>query len=124
MRWLADLILLVHCAYVLFVTGGLMLIWMGAACRWRWVRNYWFRLAHLAAISFVAIESLIGMACPLTVWEDTLRGSSGEMSFLARLLRRALYFRFPEWVFLIGYVLFALAVAVTWYYVRPRRSQS
>jgi hypothetical protein len=42
MRWLADLILLFHLTFVLFVTGGLLCIWIGAALGWRWVRNYCF----------------------------------------------------------------------------------
>lgn len=121
MHSLADLILLIHCAFVVFVTGGLLLIWIGVACRWRWVRDFWFRVAHLAAISFVALEALFGMACPLTVWEDALRGNPGETSFIARWLHRALYYSFPEWVFTIAYLLFALIVAATWYFVRPRR---
>ena len=122
MRWLADLILIVHFAFVLFITGGLLLIWMGAAGGWSWVRHFGFRVAHLAAICFVAAETLVGMACPLTVWEDALRGTRAEESFVARWLRRLLYYSFPEWVFTTAYVLFALVVAATWYYVRPRRT--
>ena len=121
MHSLADLILLIHCMFVVSVTGGLLLIWIGVACRWRWVRDFWFRVAHLAAISFVALEALFGMACPLTVWEDALRGNTGETSFIARWLHRALYYSFPEWVFTVAYLLFALIVAATWYFVRPRR---
>ena len=75
MSWLADFVLIVHFMFVLFVVGGLVLIWIGAACAWQYVRNYWFRLAHLAAICFVAVESLLGMVCPLTAWEDALRGA-------------------------------------------------
>lgn len=122
MHWLADLVLLVHCAFVLFVTGGLMFIWIGAACGWRWVRNYWFRSAHLGAICCVALEALLEIACPLTVWEDALRGRPDDTSFIARWLHRTLYYSFPGWVFTLAYLLFALAVAATWYYVRPRRT--
>ena len=39
MTWLADLILIAHFAFVLFVVGGLALIWIGAVAGWRWVRN-------------------------------------------------------------------------------------
>ena len=121
MRWLADLILTIHFTFVLFVTGGLLLIWLGAAAGWHWVRNFRFRVAHLAAISFVALEALFGMACPLTAWEDALRGAPTETSFVARLLHRLLFYSFPEWLFTSAYVLFALLVAATWRWVRPRR---
>ena len=124
MRWLADLILFVHFAFVLFVTGGLCLIWIGAACGWRWVRKYAFRITHLAAISLVALEALLGMACPLTVWEDALRGRPDDTSFIARWLHRLLFYSFPEWMFTTVYVVFALLVAATWRWVRPARRRA
>lgn len=117
---LADLILILHFAVVLFIVGGLALIWTGAGVGWRWVRNFWFRTAHLAAILFVAGEALAGVWCPLTVWEDLLRGGArGEAGFIARWVHRILFYSFPEWVFTIAYVLFALAVIATFYLVRP-----
>lgn len=122
MRAFADLILIVHFAFVLFVVGGLPAIWLGAARGWRWVRNFRFRAAHLAAISFVALEALLGMACPLTVWEDALRGTLTEAGFVARWLRRLLYYSFPDWVFACAYLLFAAVVAATWWRVPPQRS--
>jgi hypothetical protein len=123
MRWLADLILVVHFAFVLFVSGGLLLIWIGAAAGWRWVRNFGFRVAHLAAISFVALEGPLGMECPLTEWEDALRGAPAATSFIARWLHGLLFYSFPEWIFTTTYVVFALLVAATWWRVRPRRQQ-
>jgi len=82
--FLADIVLIVHFLFVAFVVGGLALIWVGAASGWAWVRNFWFRVAHLAAIVFVAGEALVGVWCPLTVWEDALRGVHGDKSFVAR----------------------------------------
>lgn len=121
MHWLADLILVIHLLFVLFVGGGLLLIWTGALCEWRWVRNWWFRIAHLAAICFVTAEALLGMVCPLTEWEDALRGARTETSFIARWIHRVLFYNFPEWVFTIAYVLFALVVALSLWLVPPRR---
>jgi len=119
--WLADVILIVHFAFVLFVVGGLALIWIGAASGWRWVRNFWFRAAHFAAIAFVAIEAIIGMWCPLTVWEAGLRGAQVEKSFVAQWVHRILYYDFPEWVFTVLHIGFALLVAASWYFVRPAK---
>ena len=121
MSGLADLILLVHFCFVVFVVCGLFLIWLGAARGWRWVRNFWYRIAHLAAILFVAGESVAGMVCPLTVWEDALRGRGHESSFIQRWVGRLLYYDFPEWVFIAAYLLFALAVVITFIRVRPER---
>ena len=116
---LADFILVVHFAFVLFVVGGLILIWIGAALGWRWVRNARFRLAHLAAICFVAAEALAGVICPLTVWEDALRGVATERSFMARWIHHVMFYSFPEWVFTAAYVAFALVIAATFWFVRP-----
>lgn len=118
---LADLVLIMHFAFVLFVVGGLATIWIGAAAGWRWVRNFWFRIAHLAAICLVAAEALLGLVCPLTEWEDALRGAHSDKSFIARWLHRVLFYSFPEWAFTTMYVLFALAVAATFWLIPPQR---
>lgn len=121
---LADLVLLAHFAFVLFVVGGLALIWTGAILGWAWVRNFWFRIAHLAAILFVAGEALAGVWCPLTLWEARLRGVEAEKSFIAQWVHRLLFYDLPEHVFMLAYALFALAVGATWLYVRPLRART
>jgi hypothetical protein len=119
---LADAILLLHFGFVLFVTAGLPLIWAGAALGWRWVRNFQFRAAHLAAILFVAGEALLGRVCPLTEWEDRLRGGPAQESgFIARWVHRLLFWDFPSWVFTAVYAAFALAVLATFILVPPGR---
>src|SRR5919108_1366278 len=90
---IADAILVVHFGIVLFIVGGLLAVWLGAALRWQWVRNRWFRYAHLAAIAYVAGEALIGIACPLTVWEAIARGGVRPESFVGRWVQRVLYYR-------------------------------
>ncbi len=119
---LADAILVVHFAFVLFVVLGFALVLVGGVRGWRWVRNRAFRYAHLAAIAFVAVEALAGIACPLTVWENALRHAGPEgPSFVGRWVSRLLYHDLPEWVFTVAYVLFAIAVAVTLWLVPPER---
>jgi len=118
---LADFILILHFAFVLFIVGGLALIWTGARLGWHWVRNFWFRTAHLTAICLVAGEALLGIWCPLTVWEDALRGTRAETSFIARWIHHLMFYDFPEWAFTVSYLAFALAVATTWWLVRPQR---
>jgi len=117
---LADAILVVHFAFVLFVVLGFALVLLGGALGWRWVRNRTFRYAHLAAIVFVAAEALAGVACPLTVWENALRQASpAGPSFVGRWVSRLLYYDLPEWAFTVAYVLFATAVAVTLWVFPP-----
>lgn len=121
MTWLADLVLLIHVLFVAFVVGGLAFIWIGAWCNWTAVRNFRFRVLHLCAIAFVAAETIVGVACPLTVWEDRLRGATADSGFVARWLHRSLYYDFPLWVFTTAYLLFALAVALSFVLIPPQR---
>jgi polyferredoxin len=120
----ADALLVVHFAIVVFIVGGLILTWAGALLGWAWVRNPWFRYAHLGAIAFVALEALVGMMCPLTLWEDALRGGSRPDSFIGRWVQRLLYYRAPEWVFTTLYVAWATATALTLWLVPPRANRS
>lgn len=122
---LADLLLVVHFLIAAFIVGGLALVWIGAAAGWAWVRNPWFRWLHLAAIAFVAIEALLGVACPLTVWEDALRGGARPESFVARWVAHVLYYRGPPWVFTLAYCLWTAATLLTLRLIppKPRRRQ-
>ena len=117
---LADALLAVHCAIVIFITAGLPLIWIGAALNWPWVRIRWLRVLHLGAIGFVALESLAGVACPLTVWEAALRHRQPPEGLIQQWVERALYHDLPAWVFALAYTLFAAAVGATWRAVPPR----
>jgi hypothetical protein len=118
---MADALLVVHFLIVLFIVGGLLLVWIGAAMDWRWVRDPWFRYAHLAAIAFVAAEAVLGIACPLTVWEDMLRGGVRAESFVGRWVRSLLYYHAPEWVFTAAYLAWTAATLATLRLVPPRR---
>ena len=65
-RFLADAVLVLHFAYVAFVVLGMAAILAGIALGWQWVRNFWFRGVHFLMIAAVAVESLLGILCPLT----------------------------------------------------------
>jgi polyferredoxin len=118
---LADLILVIHAAFVVFVVGGLLAIWIGLAAHARFARNVWFRALHLAAIAFVVAEAILGYACPLTEWEDALRGVSGDRGFIARWFHAWMFWDWPTWVFNAIYVTFGALVALTWWRFPPRR---
>ncbi len=120
----ADLLLLVHVLFVVFVIAGLVLILVGGAARWGWVRNPWFRLAHLVAIGVVVLQAWLGRICPLTIWEMALRERAGDVtyegSFIAHWLNALLYYNAPAWVFTVAYTAFGLLVLLSWFWVRPR----
>jgi hypothetical protein len=116
---IADAIVVVHFGIALFIVGGLIAVWVGAALGWRWVRNRWFRYVHLGAIAYVAAEAVLGVACPLTVWEALARGGAPTESFVSRWVRYLLFYQAPEWVFMFAYVAWAVATLVTLRLVPP-----
>jgi len=118
---LADTIVVIHLLIMVFITAGLPLIYIGAARGWGWIRDWRWRVTHLAAIGFVAAESLAGIVCPLTLWEDALRGQEANEGFIERWVDRILFYDFPTWVFTVAYTVFAALVVVTWFVVPPRR---
>ena len=123
-RFLADSIVIVHFAYVAFVVLGMAAIVAGAVLGWRWVRNFWFRAIHLLMIAAVVAESLCGVLCPLTDWEDRLRELAGEPnepgSFIGRCIHRVLFVDAPSSVLAACYCVFGLAVLVMLVVAPPR----
>jgi hypothetical protein len=103
-RLAADLVVIAHFSYVAFVVLGQLAILLGAYCRWGWIRNPWLRWLHLAAISIVVAEALLGIVCPLTTWEGWLRARAGEGSyrgdFVGHWTHELLFYDGPPWVFL------------------------
>src|SRR5271168_676852 len=122
----ADVVAIVHAAYVTFVIGGLALILIGIARGWEWVRGPWFRIAHLLAIVMVCAQWFAGIACPLTVLENRLRemagGSGYPHNFVGYWADWLIFYDLPRWVFSVAYTTFALTVAGVFIIAPPRRS--
>ena len=120
---LANAVLTLHLAVVLFVAGGLLLVVAGNLRRWRWVNALWFRLAHLASIGFVVLQAWLGQVCPLTTLEMWLRARAGTRTygggFIEHWMQRLLYHDAPEWVFVLAYSVFGLLVIASWFYFPP-----
>ena len=67
-RIAADLVLVVHLAFILFVVLG----------GWLVLRRAWVAWLHLPAAAWGAIIELTGGVCPLTPLENRLRAASGS----------------------------------------------
>jgi hypothetical protein len=119
----ADVVLIGHAFFVAFVVGGFVAVTLGAGFHWRWVRIFFFRMAHLIAIVAVVLQTWIGIVCPLTTWEMQLRVKAGaptyQESFMAHWLHTLLFFEAPDWVFNLCYSLFGCAVLGVWFLVPP-----
>jgi hypothetical protein len=107
---LADLVLIAHLAFVVFVLcGGLLVL--------KWRRIAWL---HLPAAVWGAVVEFTGWICPLTPLENWLREQGGEASyrsdFIAEHLLPLLY---PEELtgnlqLLLGTGVVVLNAAVYW----------
>lgn len=124
---LADLLVVLHLGYALFVVVGLVLIWAGRFLSWDWVRWPAFRIPHLVCTVIVPLEALAGLLCPLTDWENRLRLAAGqpteEIGFIARLVRDILFWEAPAWIFTLVYVAFGMLVLATFFAVPLRWRQ-
>lgn len=70
-RLLADVVVAVHLAFIVFVVGGgLLVLW----------RRGWAVL-HLPAVAWGAWTEFSGTLCPLTPWEQSLREQAGAAGY-------------------------------------------
>lgn len=121
---IANGLVAVHIAYALFIVIGWVLIVVGGVRGWAWVRNPWFRAAHLLAILIVVAETQLGIACPLTYWEDVMRSKAGQAGiggdFFGHYADKLLYWPLPPWFFAAAYAVSAAVIAATLVAVPPR----
>ena len=114
-RLLADIILIVHLAWIIFMLYGFAL-----TVRAFWRPVFWdrwlFRSIHLAGILFVAGLELLGKYCPLTIWEYGLRRGTDEPGyFILDWIERLIYPDVNPLVYLLptyGVALFTLIMFV------------
>ena len=131
---LADLVLVLHLCYVGFVVIGLLLILVGACLGWNWVRNPWFRSAHLLAMAIVVFEASLGIQCPLTTWEYQYRKladhdisalekgpwNPSDISYPLYVLRGFLFPGAALWVYLPIYLAIMLMIVASLVFAPPR----
>ena len=116
-RILADVVLLVHLGFVLFVVlGGWLVL--------RWRRLAWL---HVPAAVWGALLELAGLTCPLTPLENALRQLAGERAyaggFIEHYLVSILYPHELTDLERVGLGLFVIAVNAAiygWIFVRSR----
>ena len=74
----ADIVVLVHLAFILFVAiGGLLVL--------RWPRLAWM---HVPAIIWGVLIEFAGWICPLTPLENRLRAAAGEAAYAGGFINR------------------------------------
>jgi len=123
---LVDIVIVVHLAFMAYVIFGELLTVVGILLRWQWIRNFWFRVSHLASILIVAAEALCDIKCPLTVLQERLLLAAGEeassRSFVEQILDLVMNPGTVEdmAIFTAAYVSFAVLVLLTFVIAPPR----
>ena len=112
-------ILAFHLVVIAFNVAGCVLVPIGAWRGWRWVREFWFRLAHLFSLAVVALQAVLGRACFLTMWQGDVAGASHVQPLIAGWIDRLIYWPLPLWVFAVAYVVVFAYVVTLWVWVRP-----
>ena len=117
-RLLADGLVALHFAFIVFVLfGGLLVLH----------RRAWAAL-HLPAVAWAAFVEFTATLCPLTPWENALRRRAGEAGydggFIEHYLIPVLYPAglTPRVQLLFGIVVVALNVGVYAWALRRRKS--
>lgn len=113
-------VLALHLAVIAFNVAGCVLVPIGSWRRWSWIREFWWRLAHLLSLAGVASQALLGRSCFLTIWQRDVSGASHVQPLIAGWINRLIYWPLPLWVFASAYVLVFAYVIALWLLVRPR----
>lgn len=113
---LGQVVLVLHIVVIAFNVAGLVLIPVGAALGWRFVRLRWLRLLHLGSLAVVAVQAVLGRACFLTDWQGALTGGGAEDPLVMRWVNSLIHWPLPMWAFTALYVaVFAYVVALWWW---------
>jgi len=124
-RLLADLIMIAHLVWVLFVLVVFVL-----TIRAFWRPSFWdrwvIRSVHAAGLLLTALVAILDEICPLTVWEFALRrrhDPSGDYpgSFVIGYLQKLLYPDVDPLVYLLPMYVIA-GSSVLMYLIRPPAS--
>ncbi|RLA30616.1 MAG: DUF2784 domain-containing protein [Gammaproteobacteria bacterium] len=79
-RWLADGVLLLHLAFILFVLFGALLVWRRRKVIW----------LHLPAVGWGVVVEVNGWFCPLTPLEVRFRVLAGDAGYDGSFVERYL----------------------------------
>jgi hypothetical protein len=121
---LSGFVLYFHLAVILFIIFGFIAIPLGAKLQWRFIHEFWWRLAHLVSMVIVAIQAIFGKACFLTYIQSDLLKDAGKkrytVPFIQTYIDRMIYYNFPIWAFSIIYVILFLYTIYVWFKFPPK----
>lgn len=115
-RIMADVLVLLHLAFIVFVVAGGLLV----------LRRRWVALVHLPAAVWGAYVEISASGCPLTRFENSLRRAGGEAGysggFIQHYIVPVIYpGPMPRWVQLALAALVVLVNVLVYFVVVRRR---
>ena len=117
-RLAADLVLVIHLAFIILVVAGAVLVY----------RYSWFVWVHVPAAAWGAFVELTGRICPLTLLENSLRIKAGQEgyahSFVEQYIVALIYpagLTRNVQLWLAGLVVVINAILYTWILLHKRR---
>jgi len=119
---LADIIVIAHLLWVLFMLEGFILTFRGFFKK-EFFDRWLFRILHLSGIVYVSILAALGRYCPLTLWENYLRSKydialTYPGSFIIHYAERLLYPGINHLLIFIPTIIIA-AFVVSVFIIRP-----
>ena len=103
MAFIADTVLFFHLVIVIFVTFGFILVPVGYKFNWKWTVNAKLRIFHLGLILLITMDTILGITCPLTFIENSLREFYISDTFVRHWLKQLIYWDFPTIFFMFLY---------------------
>ena len=120
---IADIVLVIHSCVVIFMISGFVLIPIGYKFDWGWIANTQLRIFHTGMMVFITLETLLGIPCPLTFIENSLRGIYQSQSFIEYWIKQIIYWDVPVHFFIILYCMFSGWTFLMWKLFPPRNSK-
>ena len=118
---ISDIVLILHFCIVIFITLGFFLVPVGYKLNWEWLRNIKLRSLHLGLICLVALETFLGVKCPLTIIEIKLNNLNYSETFIAYWISRVVYWDLPTLFFIVLYALCVTWTILMWKIFPPRK---
>jgi len=121
-RILADLIVTIHFAWILFMLTGFILTLRGFFHR-EFFEKWLFRVMHLIGVIYVNLLGLMGKFCPLTLWENILREKHNPSltypgSFIIHYVEKLVYPEVNPWIIYIP-TIFITVFTIIIFILRP-----
>tara|TARA_B100000676_G_scaffold198365_2_gene194965 strand:+ start:4228 stop:4611 length:384 start_codon:yes stop_codon:yes gene_type:complete len=123
MSLLADIVLVIHFWVVIFIISGFFLIPIGYKLNWKWITNKKLRLFHVGTMTFVTLETFLGVTCPLTTIENSIRNVNQSDYFVSYWIKQIIYWDFPTIFFIISYSFFLGWTLLLWKLCPPQKNK-